>query len=133
VLRTLVTGLVLSSWVDLIIPLFMLVAQVRLGDRQNHKIESAPGGKVDMRQEYGLGLAYSPDSLESLQEVFDRTWQSYASAGLGEAASSNPNELREHLARSIFRAAAEGVPLQQIEAQMTETLCQHLYAAVLAL
>ena len=85
-----------------------------------------------MRQEYGLGLAYSPDTIKSLQEIFDRTWQSYVAAGLGEAAWSSSNGLRERVARSIFRAAAEGVPLQQIEDQMMEGLCQHLYAAVLA-
>jgi len=105
---------------------------VRSGGQNQNKIEALEVGKVNMRQ-YGLGLAYSPDSLEPLQKLLDRTWQSYLSAGLGEAASSNPHVLREHVARSIIRAADEGLPLKQIETQMTDALCQHLYAAVLAL
>jgi hypothetical protein len=86
-----------------------------------------------MRQEYGLGLAYGPDTLKSLQEVFDRTWQTYVSVGLGEAAASNVDELRDSLARSIFSAAAEGIPPPQIEDRVMQGLGHHLYAAALAL
>ena len=86
-----------------------------------------------MWQEYGRGLAYSPDSLKSLQEVFDRTWQSYVSVGLTEETNSTTHELREDLARSILKAEAEGVPLQQIEKQVMQVLCHRLYAAALAL
>jgi hypothetical protein len=86
-----------------------------------------------MWQEYGRGLAYSPDSLKSLQEVFDRTWQSYVSVGLTEETSSTTHELREDLARSILKAEAEGVSLQQIEKQVMQVLCHRLYAAALAL
>ena len=125
--------LVISSRVDLSHPMSMVVAQVRSGARIRTRSKAPKVEILNMRQEYGLRLAYSPDSIKSLQEVFDRTWQSYVSAGLGETASFNHSELREHMARSIFRAAAEGMPLHQIEGQMTEALCRHLYAAVLAL
>lgn len=86
-----------------------------------------------MRHEYGQGLAYGPESLKSLQDVFDRSWQSYVSVGLSEAAEPNSDQLRDSLARSIFRAAAEGVPVQQIEGRVLHGLSDHLYAAVLAL
>lgn len=86
-----------------------------------------------MRQEYGPGLAYSPDSLKSLQELFDRAWQNYVSVGLIEDTSSTANELREDLARLIFRAEAEGVPLPQIETRVMQGVCHRLYAAALAL
>jgi hypothetical protein len=90
-------------------------------------------GKANMRQEYGPGLAYSPDALKSLQELFDRAWQNYVSVGLIEETSSMANELREDLARLILRAEAEGVPLPQIEKRVMQGVCHRLYAAALAL
>jgi hypothetical protein len=86
-----------------------------------------------MRQEYGPGLAYSPDALKSLQELFERTWRNAVSFGLVEEASANSGELRNDIARSILRAEAEGVPAQQIEQRIILGLCHRLYAAALAL
>jgi hypothetical protein len=86
-----------------------------------------------MWQEYGPGLAYGPDALASLQEVFVRTWQNAVSFGLVEEASPNANELRDDVARSVLRSEAEGVPVQQIEHRVMLGLCHKLYAAALAL
>jgi hypothetical protein len=105
---------------------------VRTGDHKNLET-SLGGGKAKMRHEFSPGLAYSPESLSSLQQVFDRAWQSYVSAGLAREPWSNSNELRENIARSIFKADAEGLPLMEIEGRMMHGLCDRLYAAVLAL
>jgi hypothetical protein len=86
-----------------------------------------------MPQEYSSGPVHSPDTLGSLQEVFERVWQDAVSVGLIDGTGANALELRKDLARSVFNAGVEGATLQQIEETVFEGLCHQLYAAALAL
>src|SRR5688500_10356648 len=67
--------------------------KVRFGE--SHKKTVAEVWGVNMRQEYGPGLAFSPNALTSLQEVFERTWRNAISFGLIEEVSPNIKALRD--------------------------------------